>query len=72
MFLPMSKSVISFRLSESELQILDEACHRFNESRSQVVSRAIKSLLTEYVDRDGKLIRQPYWMPNMDGKYNAS
>ena len=72
MFLPMSKPVISFRLSESELRTLDEACHRFNESRSQVVSRAIKSLLTEYVDRDGKLIREPYWMPNMDGKYNAS
>jgi metal-responsive CopG/Arc/MetJ family transcriptional regulator len=68
----MSKQVISFRLAENELQVLDEACHRFNETRSQVVSRAIKSLLTEYVDREGKLIRQPYWMPNMDGKYNAS
>jgi metal-responsive CopG/Arc/MetJ family transcriptional regulator len=68
----MSKQVISFRLSDSDLQTLDEACHRFNESRSQVVSRAIKSLLTEYVDRDGKLIRQPYWLPNLDGKYNES
>jgi metal-responsive CopG/Arc/MetJ family transcriptional regulator len=68
----MSKQVISFRLSESELRTLDEACHRFSESRSQVVSRAIKSLLTEYVERDGKLIRQPYWMPNLDGKFNAN
>jgi metal-responsive CopG/Arc/MetJ family transcriptional regulator len=68
----MSKQVISFRLSEGELQVLDEACHRFNENRSQVISRAIKSLLTEYIERDGKLIRQPYWMPNMDGKYNAT
>jgi metal-responsive CopG/Arc/MetJ family transcriptional regulator len=67
----MSKQVISFRLSESELQVLDEACHRFNEKRSEVISRAIRSLLTEYVEREGKLIRQPYWMPNMDGKYNA-
>ena len=68
----MSKQVISFRLSEEELKVLDEACLQFNENRSQVVSRAIKSLLTEYVRRDGKLIRQPYWMPNMDGKFNAS
>jgi metal-responsive CopG/Arc/MetJ family transcriptional regulator len=67
----MSKQVISFRLSEGELRVLDEACHRFNEKRSEVISRAIRSLLTEYVEREGKLIRQPYWMPNMDGKYNA-
>jgi metal-responsive CopG/Arc/MetJ family transcriptional regulator len=67
----MSKQVISFRLSEQELKVLDEACHRFSENRSQVISRAIKSLLTEYIEQEGKLIRQPYWMPNMDGKYNA-
>jgi len=67
----MSKSVISFRLSEEELHLLDQACHRFSESRSQVISRAIRGLLTEYIERDGKMIRQPYWLPNMDGEYNA-
>jgi hypothetical protein len=66
----MSKKVISFRLSESELQVLDLACHRFSESRSQVISRAIKSLLNEYVEQEGKQIRRPYWLPNLDGKYN--
>jgi metal-responsive CopG/Arc/MetJ family transcriptional regulator len=66
----MSKKVISFRLSESELQLLDLACHRFSETRSEVISRAIKSLLSEYVDQQGKLIRRPYWLANLDGKYN--
>jgi metal-responsive CopG/Arc/MetJ family transcriptional regulator len=64
------KQVISFRLSESELKVLDLACHRFSESRSQVISRAIKSLLTEYVDQQGKQIRRPYWLANLDGEYN--
>jgi metal-responsive CopG/Arc/MetJ family transcriptional regulator len=66
----MSKKVISFRLSDKELQILDLACHRFSESRSQVIGRAIKSLLSEYVDHRGKQIRQPYWLPNLNGEYN--
>jgi hypothetical protein len=66
----MSKKIISFRLSESELQVLDLACHRFSESRSRVIGRAIKSLLNEYVEQEGKLIRRPYWLPNLDGKYN--
>jgi metal-responsive CopG/Arc/MetJ family transcriptional regulator len=66
----MSKKVISFRLSESELQLLDLACHRFSESRSEVISRAVKSLLSEYVDQQGKQIRRPYWLANLDGKYN--
>ena len=67
----MSKPVISFRLSDEELQILDEACRRFSESRSEVIGRAIRGLLTEYVEQSGKMIRRPYWLPNMDGKYNA-
>jgi len=66
----MSKKVISFRLSESELQLLDLACHRFSENRSQVISKAISSLLTEYVDQNGKLVRRPYWLTNLDGVYN--
>ena len=65
-------AVISFRLADEDLKVLDEACLLFNENRSQVVGGAIRSLLTEYVREDGKLIRQPYWMPNLDGKFNAS
>jgi metal-responsive CopG/Arc/MetJ family transcriptional regulator len=62
----MSKRVISFRLSESELAALDLACQRFSESRSQVISRAIRSLMEEYVD-DGKTItRRPYWLADLD------
>ena len=70
--MPMSKQVISFRLADEDLKVLDEACLLFNENRSQVIGRAIRSLLTEYVRENGKLIRQPYWMPNLDGKFNAS
>jgi len=63
----MSKQVISFRLSEAELQALDLACARFGESRSQVVARAIRSLVEEYVE-DGKTVtRRPYWLADIKG-----
>jgi metal-responsive CopG/Arc/MetJ family transcriptional regulator len=62
----MSKRVISFRLSETELKALDVACQRFSESRSQIVSRAIRSLMEEYVE-DGKTVtRRPYWLVDLD------
>lgn len=62
----MSKQVISFRLSEADLQALDLACQRFGENRSQVVNRAIRSLLEEYVD-DGKTVtRRPYWLTSLE------
>jgi metal-responsive CopG/Arc/MetJ family transcriptional regulator len=62
----MSKQVISFRLSESELKALDSACERFSENRSQVISRAIRSLLEEYVEDGNKITRRPYWLVSLD------
>lgn len=63
----MSKQVISFRLTESDLNSLDFACRRFGENRSQVIARAIRSLVEEYVD-DGKTVtRRPYWLADLEG-----
>ncbi len=62
----MSKQVISFRLSDADLEALDLACQRFGESRSQVVARAIRSLLEEYVEDGKKLTRRPYWLTSLD------
>lgn len=62
----MSKQVISFRLSDVDLAALDLACERFSENRSQVVARAIRALLEEYVE-DGKTVtRRPYWLASLD------
>jgi metal-responsive CopG/Arc/MetJ family transcriptional regulator len=62
----MGKQVISFRLSDADLAALDLACQRFGENRSQVVARAIRSLVEEYVE-DGKTVtRRPYWLASLD------
>jgi metal-responsive CopG/Arc/MetJ family transcriptional regulator len=62
----MSKRVVSFRLSNADLEALDIACQRFGENRSQVVGRAIRSLLEEYVEDGKKLTRRPYWLTSLD------
>ena len=58
----MGKSVISFRLSDDELQDLDLACKRFSMNRSQVVSRGIAVLLAEYLKENDILVRRSPWL----------
>ena len=58
----MSKRVISFRLSDEELQALDAVCKRFRMNRSQAVNAGIAVLLREYVDKDGSFLRRVPWL----------
>lgn len=58
----MSKKVISFRLSEEELEKLDEACKRLNQNRSETVVSAIDILLRDYVTEGGTLMKRTPWM----------
>lgn len=53
----MSKKVISFRLSASDLRMLDEACRRFGKSRSQVIVEAIHMLKGGLLHEDGTLLK---------------
>jgi hypothetical protein len=53
-------------LSDADLEALDLACQRFGENRSQVVARAIRSLLEEYIEDGQKITRRPYWLSSLD------
>lgn len=52
----MSKKVISFRMSDRELDTLDEACRRYGISRSQAVLRGVELLLGAHHHNDGQLL----------------
>lgn len=58
----MSKKVISFRLSERQLDTLDEACKRFNCSRSDAIFMALEMLSREYVLEEGELVKRTPWL----------
>lgn len=58
----MSKKVISFRLSDREIETLDEACRRFNRNRSEIVNLAIEMLGREYVLENGELVKRTPWL----------
>ena len=50
----MSKRVISIRLSDKQLVLLDEACTRFRMNRSETINAAI-GLLDRYYSEGGSL-----------------
>lgn len=62
----MSKQVISFRLSDDELALLDEACKRLRLNRSQTVVKAINVLLNDYIDEGGTLVQRKPWFSTGD------
>ncbi len=62
----MSKQVISFRLSDDELALLDEACKRLRLNRSQTVVEAINVLLRDYIDEGGTLVQRKPWFSTGD------
>ncbi len=58
----MTKRVISFRLSDRELQALNLACKRLGMNRSEAVSAGISVLLAEYAKDGERLIRRAPWI----------
>ena len=63
----MTKRVVSFRLSDEDLRALDMACERFGMNRSEVVSRGVSVLLSEYLKDDERLVRRAPWIITSDG-----
>ena len=53
----MSKKVVSFRLSDSDILKLDEACRKFGKNRSEVIVSGIQVLLGGRIDEDGTLLK---------------
>lgn len=63
----MSKKVISFRLAEDDLIRLDETAQRFNMSRSETLSAAIRAFNNDYVNENGTFVRRtPWWLQTLE------
>ncbi|WP_404926240.1 ribbon-helix-helix domain-containing protein [Mesorhizobium sp. ORM16] len=64
--LGMSKKIISFRLAEDDLAILDETAQRFNMSRSEALSAALRAFNNDYVNENGTFVRRtPWWLQTL-------
>ncbi|UVC17080.1 ribbon-helix-helix protein, CopG family [Mesorhizobium onobrychidis] len=64
--LDMSKKVISFRLAEDDLAILDKTARRFNMSRSEALIAALRSFNNDYVNENGTFVRRtPWWLQTL-------
>jgi hypothetical protein len=69
----MSKQVVSFRLSDKELNSLSEACSRLGMNRTQVINAGVAVLLAEYVHDGGTLLRRaPWFLTSVTGGVNET
>lgn len=65
------KKVISFRLSQSELDDLDAICAKLGLSRGQAVAKGISVLAAEYVRRGGSIEQEAQWIKPQGATSNA-